>query len=88
MCRKPELPWLVNKVFLLIFHWNRKWQPTPVILPGQSHGQRNWVGYSPWCCKESETTEHTHTHTHILIFHMLEHLEEKTKATKEVKEGS
>ena len=34
------------------------------------------------------THTHTHTHTHILIFHMLEHLEEKTKATKEAKEGS
>ena len=50
-------PWLVNKVLLLIFHWNRKWQPTPVILPGESHGQRNLLGYSPWCCKESDTTE-------------------------------
>ena len=28
--------------------WRRKWQPTPVILPGISHGQRSLVGYSPW----------------------------------------
>ena len=28
--------------------WRRKWQPTPVFLPGTSHGQRNLVGYSPW----------------------------------------
>ena len=28
--------------------WRRKWQPTPVFLPGQSHGQRSLVGYSPW----------------------------------------
>ena len=28
--------------------WRRKWQPTPVFLPGESHGQRNLVGYSPW----------------------------------------
>ena len=28
--------------------WERKWQPTPVFLPGKSHGQRNLVGYSPW----------------------------------------
>ena len=28
--------------------WRRKWQPTPVLLPGKSHGQRNPVGYSPW----------------------------------------
>ena len=35
----------------------RKWQPTPVSLPGKSHGQRSLVGCSPWGCKESGTTE-------------------------------
>ena len=30
---------------------------TPVFLPGESHGQRNLAGYSPWSCKESDTTE-------------------------------
>ena len=34
--------------------WRRKWQPTPVFLPGKSHGQRSLVGYSPWGHKESE----------------------------------
>ena len=34
-------------------------QPTPVFLPGESHGQRSLVGYSPWGCKESDTTEAT-----------------------------
>ena len=38
--------------------WRRKWQPTPVFLPGESHGQRSWL-YIPWGCKESETTEVT-----------------------------
>ena len=33
------------------------WQPTPVFLPGESHGQRSLVGYSPWGRKESDTTE-------------------------------
>ena len=37
--------------------WRRKWQPTPVLLPGKSHGQRNLVGYSPWGCKELDMTE-------------------------------
>ena len=37
--------------------WRRKWQPTPVFLPGESHGQRSLVGYSPRSCKEAE---HTH----------------------------
>ena len=35
----------------------RKWQPTPVFLPGKSHGQRNLVGYSLWDCKELDMTE-------------------------------
>ena len=37
--------------------WRRKWQPAPVFLPGESHGQRRLVGYSPWCHKESGMTE-------------------------------
>ena len=40
--------------------WRRKWQSTPVLLPGESHGQRSLVGYSPWGCKESDTTEQLH----------------------------
>ena len=37
--------------------WRRKWQPTPVFLPGESHGQRNLVGYSLWGSKEPDTTK-------------------------------
>ena len=37
--------------------WRRDWLPTPVFLPGESHGQRGLVGYSPWGHKESDTTE-------------------------------
>ena len=37
--------------------WRRKWQPTPVLLPGNLHGQRSLVGYSPWGGKESDTTK-------------------------------
>ena len=39
--------------------WRRAWQPTPVFLPGESHGQRSLAGYSPQGCKESDTTEAT-----------------------------
>ena len=35
--------------------WSRKWQPTPVLLPGKSRGQSSLVGYNPWGCKESDT---------------------------------
>ena len=34
----------------------REWQPAPVFLPGEFHGQRSLVGYSPWCHKESDMT--------------------------------
>ena len=37
--------------------WRRQWQPTPVCLPGKSHGQRSLVGHSPWGRTESNTTE-------------------------------
>ena len=39
--------------------WRRAWQPTPVFLPGESHGQRSLAGYSPWGRKESEMTKGT-----------------------------
>ena len=37
--------------------WKRKWQSTPVFLPGKSHGQRSLVGYSPWACKELDMAD-------------------------------
>ena len=37
--------------------WRTAWQPTPVFLPGESHGQRSLMGYSLEGCKESDTTE-------------------------------
>ena len=58
--RQIKLPALVRKI-----PWRRKWQPNPVFLPGEVHGQRNLVGYNPWGCKESDTTEWL-TQTHKL----------------------
>ena len=49
--RREFDPW-VGKV-----PWRRKWQPTPLFLPGKSLGQRSLVGDSPWGCKELDTTE-------------------------------
>ena len=37
--------------------WRREWQPTPVFLPGEFHGQRSLAGRSPWGHKESDRTE-------------------------------
>ena len=51
--------------------WRKKQQPTPVFLPGEFHGQRSLVGYSPWGHKESDMTEHAHTlpgSSEILIY--------------------
>ena len=39
--------------------WRRKWQPTGVFLPGESHGQRSLAGYSPWVTRSQDTTEVT-----------------------------
>ena len=56
-CRRPKRrsfdPW-VGKI-----PWRRAWQPTQVFVPGESHGQRNLVGYSPQGCKETDMTEGT-----------------------------
>ena len=46
--------WLIK---LNVPFWRRKWQPTPVLLPGESHGQRSLAGYSPWGRKGLDTTE-------------------------------
>ena len=40
----------------------RQWHPTPVLLPGKSHGQRSLVGCSPWGREESDTAERLHFH--------------------------
>ena len=64
--------------------WRRKWQSTPVFLPGKSHGQRSLVGYSPWGCKESETTEqlstsHTTSYRHVDSHTVREAVQMQTK---------
>ena len=54
-CGRPGFDLWVGK-----FPWRRKWKPTPVILPGKSHGRRSPVGYSPWGRKEPDMTERLH----------------------------
>ena len=54
-CGRPAFnPW-VGKI-----SWRRKWQRTPVLWPRKSHGWRKLAGYSPWGCKELDTTEQLH----------------------------
>ena len=47
--------------------WRRKWQPTPVFLPGEFLGQRSLVGYSPWGGKELDTTKRLNHHHHQAV---------------------
>ena len=41
----------------------RQWQPTPVLVPGKSHGWRSLMGYGPWGCEDSDTTERARMYT-------------------------
>ena len=52
-----NIPLYICTTSSLFICWWRKWQSTPVLLPGKSRGQRSLVGYSPWGRKESDTTE-------------------------------
>ena len=52
--------WATSLSLFTFMHWRRKWQPTPVFLPGKFHGWRSLVGYSPWTRKESDMTQRLH----------------------------
>ena len=71
--RKPFIklkayPWVVRQLQVTEYvytgspYQRRQWHPTPVLLPGESHGWRSLVGYSPWGRKEWDTTERLHFH--------------------------
>ena len=60
-CRRPKF----QKIL-----WRREWQPTPIFLPGKSHGQRRLVGYSSWGHKELDMTEQLSCNAHTLILFM------------------
>ena len=46
--------------------WRREWLPTPVFLPGESHGQRSLVGYGPWGCRVGQGLSNYHFHLLII----------------------
>ena len=48
--RRVRHDWATSLSVFPFMHWRRKWQPTPVFLPGESQGQRSLVGCSPWGC--------------------------------------
>ena len=53
------LDWATSLSLFTFMHWRRKWQPTPVFLPGESQGQRSLMGCRLWGRTESDTTEAT-----------------------------
>ena len=56
-------PW-VGKI-----SWRREWLPTPVFLPGEFHGQKSLVGYSPWGWEEYDTPEQTNNQNSDFEYH-------------------
>ena len=60
--RRVGHDWATSLSLFTFMHWRRKWQPTPVFLPGESHGQRSLMGCSPWGREESDTTGRLHFH--------------------------
>ena len=63
LCGRPGFDLWVGKI-----PWRGAWQPSPVLLPGASHGQRSLAGYSPWGRKESNMSERLSTEHFISKF--------------------
>ena len=71
--------------------WDSKYEhgyysPTPVLFPGEFHGQRSLVGYSSCGCKEPDTTERLHSLTHSVLIKSTTIIEGKKTKTKNPKE--
>ena len=62
-CRRPRFDSWLRKI-----PWRKERLPTPAFLPGELHGQRRLVGYSPWGSKELDTTEQLSTAQHSTLF--------------------
>ena len=61
--------WATSLSLFTFMHWRRKWQPTPVFLPGESQRWGSLVGFRPWGRTESETTEVTQQQEQQLLIH-------------------
>ena len=57
--RRVVHDWATSLSLFTFMHWRRKWQPTPVLLPGESQGWGSLVSCCLWSCTESDTTEAT-----------------------------
>ena len=63
--RRVGHDWATSLSLFTFMHWRRKWQPTPVFLPGESQGRGSLVGFCLWGHKESDMTEVTYMVYHI-----------------------
>ena len=70
-CTRCETRWLNPRIRKI--PRRRAWQPTPVFLPRESHGQRSLVGYSPWGHKELDTTW-AHMRVYLYLLNMYKHI--------------
>ena len=64
--------WATSLTLFTFMHWRRKWQPTPVFLPGESQGRGCLVGCHLWGCIESDTTEATQQQQQLILAVFLE----------------
>ena len=62
--RRVGHDWATSLSLFTFMHWRRKWQPTPVFLPGESQGWQSLVGCRLWSCTESDKTEVTEHQQH------------------------
>ena len=60
---------------------------TPVFLPGESHGQKSLVGYSPWGCKESDKTEYAQILMHSHYYRSFDHFNKSITFQRTIKRG-
>ena len=76
--------WVISFSLLTFTHWRRKWQPTPVFLPGESQGRRSLAGCCLWGRTESDTTERLSSSSSSSSTHLLEWLKSKALASSNV----
>ena len=69
--RRVGHDWATSLSLFIVMHWRRKWQPTPVFLPGESQGRQNLVGCRLWGRTESDTTEVTQQHICMYPSHVV-----------------
>ena len=85
--RRVGHDWATSLSLFTFLHWRRKWQPTPLFLPGESQGQGSLVGCHLWGRIEADMTEATYQHQPVLIYkHVLFSLG-KSKVKNRIPEG-